>query len=299
MKAIASYAMRGRPQAALLSSLFAILAMILPPLSYISGAIVALTTLRRGVGEGALIAGIATGALAIMSLISTGNMVVAMVFAMMVWLPVWILSVVLRQTISLPLTLAVAAMQVVVVMVIFHMAVGDTVAWWSALFDKAFADALGQPGMAEMATMLENAPQMMTGIMSTAFFVSMALSLLLARWWQAALYNPGGFRDEFHQIRLDRRVAIAGSAILVLALVSATPGSIITDLAVIVGVYASVFGVALIHHWVAGTEASKAWLILLYLLLAFIAPQILVVLAIIGFADAWFNIRRFYEKTAD
>jgi len=298
MKALAAYVMRGRSQAALLSSLFAVLSMILPPLSYISGAIVALVTMRRGIGEGGLIAIIATLALAIMSHFSTGNMIIAMVFAMMVWLPVWILAVVLRQTISLPLTLAVATMLVMVVMIVFHMAVGDTVLWWREVLDKVFAEALEQPGMADISVMLENTPQFMTALMATAFFISMVASVCLARWWQAALYNPGGFQTEFHAIRLDRPVAIFGTLILVWASISATPGSIATDFAIIIGVYASVAGMALVHHWVATTQANKGWLILMYLLLAFIAPQILVVLAIFGFADAWLDVRRFY-KPAD
>src|SRR5690606_28182405 len=36
---------------------------------------------------------------------------------------------------------------------------------------------------------------LMTGVAATA-------ALLLARWLQARLYNPGGFRTEFHQLRL-------------------------------------------------------------------------------------------------
>jgi len=298
MKALAAYVMRGRSQAALFSSLFAVLSMILPPLSYISGAIVALVTMRRGIGEGGLIAVIATVALAVMSQVSTGNMVIAMVFAMMVWLPVWILAVVLRQTVSLPLTLAVATMLVMVAMLVFHVAVGDTVMWWREVLDKIFAEALEQPGMADMSLMLENTPQFMTALMATAFFISMVASVCLARWWQAVLYNPGGFQEEFHAIRLDRTVAIIGGLVLIWAAVGANVGSIATDFALIVGVYASVTGMALVHHWVATTNANKGWLILMYLLLAFIAPQILVILAIFGFADAWLDIRRFY-KPAD
>jgi len=181
--------------------------------------------------------------------------------------------------------------------VIFHIAVGDTIAWWNDVLSKVFAETLGQPGMGEMSAMLENAPQFMTGLMGTAFFASMILSVFLARWWQAALYHPGGFREEFHGIRLDRTAAMVGAAVIVLAFISASPGSLIVDVAIMTGIYASVFGVALVHHWVSETEAHKAWLILMYLLLAFVAPQILVVLAIVGLADAWLNIRRFYQKT--
>ena len=295
MKALAAYVMKGRSQAALFSSLFAVLSMILPPLSYISGAIVALVTMRRGIGEGGLIAVIATLALAVMSQVSAGNMFVAMVFAMMIWLPVWILAVVLRKTISLPLTLAVATVLVIVVMLVFHIAVGDTVMWWREVLDKVFAEALEQPGMGDMSFVLENTPRFMTALMATAFFISMVASVMLARWWQAVLYNPGGFQQEFHGIRLDKTIAMIGGLVFVWAAISSEVGGIATDLAIVIGVYASVSGMALVHHWVVTTKANKGWLILMYLLLAFVAPQILVFLAILGFVDAWLNARSFYQ----
>jgi len=298
MKALAAYVMRGRSQAALLSSLFAVFSMILPPLSYISGAIVALITMRRGIGEGAFIAIIATFVLAVIAQLSTGNVAVAVVFALMVWLPVWILAVVLRQTVSLPLTFAVATMMVFVVVIVFHFAVGDAITWWREILDKVFAETLEQPGMGDVGLMLENTPQFMTALMATAFFISMMLSVCLARWWQAALYNPGGFQEEFHAFRINTSSAILGAVILVWASVTAEVGNLASDLAVVISIYASVSGIALVHHWVTTTGANKAWLILMYLLLAFIAPQILVVLAIVGFADAWLNIRQFYGKPA-
>jgi len=32
--------------------------------------------------------------------------------------------------------------------------------------------------------------------------------LMLARWWQAVLYNPGGFQQEFHQFKLQPAIAM-------------------------------------------------------------------------------------------
>ncbi|HFE36993.1 MAG TPA: DUF2232 domain-containing protein [Gammaproteobacteria bacterium] len=299
MKALANYAMRGRLQAMMLSSAFAVLSMILPPLSYISGAVVSLVTMRRGLQDGALIALGATAALAAVSLISAGNIVVAMVFALLVWLPVWILSAVLRKTVSLPFTLSVATLMVMLGVAVFHGATGDVVAWWGDVLEKVFAEALRQPGMSNMGMILDNAPQFMTVLMATAFFVSLILSLFLARWWQAALYNPGGFQKEFHAFRLDKSTATLGMTVILFAIVSASPGQLVYDLAIVVGIFASISGVSLVHHWVAETEANKGWLILMYLLLAFVAPQILLVLAILGFADAWLSIRRFYAKPAE
>jgi len=300
MKALAEFAMRGRVQAAAMSSLFAILSLILPPLSYISGAIVALVTLRRGVSEGVFIAFVAMAALAGLSLLSTGNAIVAIVFGAVVWLPILVLSIVLRQTISLPITLAVATLICGLSVIAFHGVIGDTVEWWRNILGKVLSEAFQQPGVssADVDMMKATSSQFMTSLMASALFMSMVFSLFLGRWWQATLYNPGGFKLEFHQFRVGKSIAILGALIMSWAMLAPTPGGLASDLSIVISLYASVAGVALIHHWATATEANKAWIILLYLMLVIVAPQILVLLAILGFADAWLDIRRFYENRA-
>ncbi len=298
MKAMAEYAMRGRLHAASLASLFAVLSLILPPLSYLSGALVSLVTMRRGNAEGAVIAAISAIVLTVVAQLATGNMIIGLVFALMVWFPVWILSIVLRKTVSLMLTISAAALISAIAVVGFHVMVGDTTTWWLSIIDKMFGEAFTQSGAdaAQLEAMRENMSQFMTGLMATAFFMSMMLSIFLGRWWQAVLYNPGGFKTEFHALRLDKTIAIVGTLILVWATISAQPGSLAIDLAFVVSVFGSVVGLALIHHFMDARQINKAWLITLYLLLMFVAPQLLVLLAIVGFADAWMDLRRFYTR---
>ena len=292
--------MRGRTQAAALSSLFAVLSLVLPPLSYISGAIVALVTMRRGATEGAFIAFIAVLVLAAISLFTIGNAVLAIVFGLVVWLPVLILALVLRQTISLPMTLAVATLICGVTVIGFHLMVGSTVEWWQNMLDKILTEAASQPGVdvANMDVIRSATSQYLTGLMAAAFFISMVLSLFLGRWWQSVLYNPGGFKLEFLLFRVSKVIAILGALIMIWAMFNPIPGNLASDLSIVVSLYASVAGLALIHHWTDATNANKAWIILLYLLLVIIAPQILVLLAILGFADAWLDMRRFYSNKA-
>lgn len=301
MKAMANYVMRGRLAASMMASLFAVLSLILPPFSYLSGGVIALIALRKGAVESAVLLTISSAALGAMSYATMGNMVVAIVFALVVWLPVWLLALVLRSTISLSLTMVVAAAFSIIAVIGFHIAVGNPVEWWTTILSSIFEQAMSQQSfdmMGKDGILEQNIAQMMTAIMATAFFVSMVLSLLLGRWWQAMLFNPGGFQQEFHQFRIDKIFAAISAVILVWATVSATMGSLAVDVAVVICAYAAVAGVALIHDWVRVTGANKAWLILLYLLLAFVAPQLLALLAIIGFMDAWLDIRRFYQNKA-
>src|SRR3569623_887288 len=67
MRALAQYIMRGRMQAMLVAVAMAILSLILPPMNYLSSAVIGLVTLRRGWQEGLIII---AGAGAVMALFS-------------------------------------------------------------------------------------------------------------------------------------------------------------------------------------------------------------------------------------
>jgi hypothetical protein len=34
------------------------------------------------------------------------------------------------------------------------------------------------------------------------------MSLMLARWWQAGIHNPGGFQKEFHSYTIGAKIAV-------------------------------------------------------------------------------------------
>ena len=48
----------------------------------------------------------------------------------------------------------------------------------------------------------------LTGVMASSLQVTCLLCLMLARYWQASLYNPGGFGREFRSLRLAPAVAV-------------------------------------------------------------------------------------------
>jgi len=298
MKAIAEYAMRGRYHAATLASFFAVLSFILPPLGSISGALIALVTLRRGNLEGAIIAICAAIVMGLVTQVSAGSMAIGVVFALLFWLPVWLLSVVLRKTVSLMLAIATAALISALFVIAFHLMVNETITWWSTMIDQVIKEAFVQSGAdtTQLEMMRESMASFMTGLIASFLFLSMMMSLFLGRWWQAVLFNPGGFRQEFHSFRLDKSAAVICSILLVWATVGSEPGSIAIDLSFVISSFGGIAGLALVHHWVAAKNANVAWLTTLYILMAFIAPQIMVLLAIIGFADAWLDMRRFYQK---
>ena len=301
MKALATFIMRGRSQAILMTTAFAVLSLVLPPFSYISGGIIALVTLRKGAGEGALVSLVAGAIMAALSMATMGHIVLAAAYLIVVWLPIWILAQVLRKTVSMPLTLAAAAAMGVLGVLAIHAMLDDPVAWWRAILDQFFSQALSQAQLPDGTLGTEEAldvmSTMMTGLMASAFIVSLIFSLVLGRWWQATLYNPGGFKQEFLSLRLDKTSALIAVVVMLAAFIAEGFGNIASDLAAVVLTIASIPGLALMHDWVANGGGNTIFLVILYVLLLFAMPQMTAALALSAIIDSWIDLRRYFKKS--
>ena len=73
MKSLASFVLRGSVQAILVTVVMGVLAIIVPPLSILSGAAVALTTLRLGNRSGAVVLLGSIGIVVVLAGITGGN----------------------------------------------------------------------------------------------------------------------------------------------------------------------------------------------------------------------------------
>jgi hypothetical protein len=123
-----------------------------------------------------------------------------------------------------------------------------------------------------------------------ALILQWLLGLLLGRWWQALLYNPGGFGEEFRGLRLHRGLGIAGLVLVGLVGFTKGPG-LVADLLVVLFPLYLLQGLAVVHalhHW---RKAHGAWLVALYLALIFFLPHAAILLACIGLSDIWVDIR--------
>jgi uncharacterized protein YybS (DUF2232 family) len=131
-----------------------------------------------------------------------------------------------------------------------------------------------------------------TGAIAAGSVLTVLISLLLARWWQANLYNPGGFRAEFQQLRLPTSAAYVFLVLLVA--VTASSGGVhefaVNLLMPALMVY-MLAGFSVIHAICTHTRAGRFWLAGIYVGLMFIAPLILVI-ALVGLSDSWFNWRQ-------
>lgn len=294
MQSLAAFIMRGRLPAALVAATAAVLFWLFPPFLIVAGAAIALVTLRQGPIEGALVMALGgIGAVGLTWLAFGGWWLITLVL-LLCWLPLWLLALVLRHTISLSRTFQAAALLGVLAVVGFYLTLGDPTVWWNNILEqlrRELADpSLGQASdratLDQLLTLLEDWAPYFVGQVVGAALLAVLASLLLGRGWQAALFNPGGFRPEFQDLRLGRSLAMLTLLAFGAAILSGWPP--LTNIALVLGTLYTVQGIALVHAVLFKLQLSPAWLVLFYLLLIPLLSQVVMAL---GVADAWADFR--------
>ena len=202
----------------------------------------------------------------------------------------WMLALVLRQTRSLAMTILAAAAVGLVVILGFHAAIGDSVTWWQHVLRLWFGPAIEHAGedSQQMYLLLDDWAPHMTGFVASAVIVNALLCLFLARWWQAMLYNPGGFGTEYHALQLGRQFAVVTLVVGVLAWI---PMGVVTvimkDVLMLCMTIYVLQGLAVIHDVIARRKMQSAWFIGVYIIV-FVMSQLV---AMIGFIDTWAELR--------
>jgi len=292
MQTLASFVMRGRSQAVMLATVLAMLSLLIPPVSILSSSVVGLVALRKGPNEGLLLLVLASAACGVMSQIILGQLLPVFGFVLLMWLPIWLLAWLLRNGRSLTLAVQGALIIGLLVIAAQFLQDQDPVATWRELLGP-FIQSLVESQLVEQAqqqSLLETMAHWMPGMVATGFFMQSLLALFLARWWQAVLYNPGGFRVEFCQLRMHRAVAAVTLGILLLRLLD-IDGGFWDYFAMLLLAAWFLQGLALAHGVVHLLGAKTGWLVGLYLLLLFAMPHTVTALAAAGFADGWIDFR--------
>jgi hypothetical protein len=282
-------------QSVMVSASFGLLALLFPPLSYLSGAAVALVTLRHGAREGLIVLVGASVAAALLGLVVVGGILPALLLALVLWLPLWVLALILRYSASLVLTVQVAALLGVLWVLIIYAMFRDPVEGWFDLLEP-LKPALQQMDLgrsaADLDQQLQALAQLMTGMLAAVLVLSLMLNLFLARWWQSLLFHPGGFREEFHGLRLGR--VLSALTLILFAVARLGDGTLAHMAQDMVWVATAVFllsGLALVHRVVAHLKAHVGWLIAIYVLLFVDPMHVLPILALVGLVDSWLNLR--------
>ena len=307
MQGLASFIMRGRLQAAMVASAATAPALILlglpssvlllllvPLLGLVSSAAVALVTLRHGGLEGLLVglfAGFASGLVAFVVL---GSPLPAIGFAVALWLPVWVLGVVLRRSLSLALTIQLASIIGFLVIAALRLQ-GVDAEYWIALFEP-LRESLVERQVIDAAgshALVADAARKINGVLGTSFYYQALLALFVGRWWQALLYNPGGFGAEFRELRLNRGVGFLSLGFMLVLLLQPDV-QWAAELLMLLTPLLFLQGVAVAHGLANSLRASRGWLIGFYVLL--LMPHVQMLVSGLGLVDIWMDVRSRVRK---
>lgn len=292
MIVLARFILRGPSQAALVIASTALLSIILMPFSWISAGALTLVVLHQGKESAIRIIAIAGLATVILGWVGLGTPTVALVNILYLWLPAVLIAYILRQTVSLVLSIQILTVLGLIAVLVMYLMFPDIGKNWGSAFQQLLKPAIEQSGAQIDPAYVDNLMywfvKAVPGLLSVVMVFNVLMGLFLGRWWQAALFNPGGFKREFNELRLGK-VLTSVAALLLIANMFIDNDLVLGSMLVMVALVL-VQGTAVMHGVIERKQLSRGWLFGFYVLLVLI-PQVTVIIAIVGLLDAWVDIR--------
>lgn len=276
MRALAELVMKGRKQAAFV----AVIAALLPLLYWVSAATVALVTLRKGPNGGA-------GVL-IWALLPAG----AWAFSgdptpLTVIVGTFLLAIALRTTVSWAKVLMIALPLGALTGFGLEAVLDGVLNQVIEATEKFLNQSAGQTpqGVNLDQNWLRH---VLLGGLAAVHTAMMLLSVILGRSWQAGLYNPGGFQQEFHQLKLPQ--LYTGGLIAFLVVVAQLDMELMRWLPLMLLPWI-IAGIALVHGSLAKRDLGRSWLVGFYLSVILFGPYVITMLVFSAVIDSFVDIR--------
>lgn len=286
MRGLAEFIMRGRWQALAV----AVLGSGSLLFGWISAAAIALVTLRKGTASGGWLVLWAMLPAAIVAAMS-GDM-----GSVMLLLVAFCLSVILRETVSLPLALItsvpLAMLGGLALIALNGPFLEDLVATFNQALRQLEQDMTSDQ-QGELAFTSLAVPQV-GALLAIGNTVVAVLAVLLGRYWQALLYNPGGFGEEFRALRLPQGAVVSLVALGTVLWLQGDEWRVWSAVAVMP---LTVVGFALVHAYAAHTDKGVTWLTLMYTLWIVLDPIKWVWLGFV-MADVFVDFRARWQNTS-
>lgn len=286
--------MKGRLQAMMVAATLALLSLPFPPVSIVSSASVALVTLRKGASEGFYVLICACLAAALLSTVLLGGYQFALLYGLVLWVPVWLIALVLREGRHLGVAIEIAILLGALGVLGFYLFQPEVAQYWRQVLElmiQPMFAANPDVGLENLQQSADLFSHYMTGGIAAGSVYGLLFGLFLARWWQAALYNPGGFRLEYLALRSHRYFALASLLIIAVAgLTSGLVAEICWNLVILIFVLYTFMGSAVLHSLFADMKSGRFMVPFLYGTLLII-PHVMVLVAIFGLLDAWLDLR--------
>ena len=275
MQAIAEFAMRSRAHAIGIS----LVAGVLPLLGWLSLVIVALVCLRQGLMAGSMVLLWTMLPFGIQTYIVGDPTVLSLV-------GVFLMAGLLRRTLSWEMVLMMAVFYSAIAGLLFELVALDK---FLSVY-SAYLEILEMPAAltaTELRIVIANSVMILVAY-------GMIAMLLLARWCQAGLYNPGGFKKEFHQIRLS---PVAGGITLIALIACYSLDDMLGRFLPVLTVPLVIAALGFVHWLMAFRELSTRWIVGFYFTLLLFGQLVYPLLICLGLTDSTLNLRNRLQPT--
>jgi len=270
--------------------------LLLPASQLTGGAIIVLLVLAQGVRFAVFEASIAAAVLMVASLLLGGSLSSVMMLAAGSWIPAVLLALSLLTLRSLTLTLQLSVIVAIAALLVFQIAVPDPAAFWQPYLD-AMVKLFSESGL-QLDTELLTA-EVMTISAVLAFWTLFAAALLLGYWLYQQQAADAGLETaafgQFRDLNFGRVIAFAMTLASLLAFV--IDKAWLKDIAFVLFVMFMMQGLAMVHWLYGKGKLPLVAVVSMYVMLPFLQVLLVIVLAVIGYTDAWFDFRRRF-KTA-
>ena len=276
MQVLAEFIMRGRMQACLVG----VFGSLLP---FVSVSTIGLVTLRKGAAEGFIVSLWVILPLLLSYMFSASSPFMAVVSGVAL-INMALVANAHRVTADWNFSLGIATLSGV-----------GLVCLAALLFQAEMNDFVNE--LEEMlATASEQSGQTMLVLTLNGFLAFVAwvvifntvIGLVLSRWWQALLYNPGGFQEEFHMLRLSPKLSLVCLSIFIAGLALGGNYQLWLRLA---SIPLLIGGLAIVHYVVQHKGFGRQVLVVMYVGLFLFGPVLMVLLGALGAADSVMNFR--------
>lgn len=298
MRRFGNFVLSGRWQAVFA----ALILTLLPLVGWIGTMILGLVTLRKGPREGAVILFAVMLPDLIWAFMGYPQVLVSNVIYGSVL--VYLAALVLRVWASWALVLEISAVLGLLGVLLAHLVSKDINAWWMHFYQQLlvqitellklvsagewkqvltfYKEALEQPGVLPFLAKLS------TGLSIAFNILGSLVNLVLARLWQASLFNPGGLRKELYQIRL-HPVCVVVLFVCVFGL--ALGLNLAWDLLPVVLLVFFSAAISLVHSAAATRIRVWLWLTIFYFSLIMLWPYSAMFLVLLVAFDSLFDMR--------
>lgn len=261
-----------------------------PVLQWLAMAILALVTLRGGFAS-------AFVTLLAMAIASFGVMMQSTqpTFPLLGLLAALVLvaaAEVLRVTRRLEWAWAMAALVTVCCLLVLMFLVPEVLDQYLVLLERAadiWLESLGPADAAELQGAFSAQPDLLEAMvvqgLAWHLMISVGIGLTLGRYWQAVLFNPGGFGKEFKSFRLEPSLAL----MLLGVWLTAQAGSVvISGLAQVLWLPFLVGGIGC-FHWYASMRKLPGFSYVAFYVVVFVIHIVVVMFAVV---DSFFDMRK-------